>query len=68
MFIHEAIQSYANAGVKIGDVEAVNITAIAGHKGEDHPYSCYNNTDGTNVLSVVYKPQDQVLVSALAVM
>ena len=41
---------------------ALNITAIVGNKGQSHPYSCMDNSDGTNVLSVTFHPQQQTLV------
>ena len=43
-------------------MEALNITAIVGNKGPSHPYECMDNNDGTNVLSVTFHPQQQILV------
>ena len=44
-------------------MEALNITAIVGDKGHSHPYTCMDNSDGTNVLSVTFHPQQQILAS-----
>jgi hypothetical protein len=63
MFIHNALATYQTEGKPIGYMEAVNITAIAGDKGRD-PYICQNNTNGTNVLSVTFEPNDQTLYVA----
>ena len=42
--------------IGLGLVEALNMTAIVGDKGK-HRYECMENTDGTNVLSVTFKPE-----------
>ena len=52
----------------IGTMEALNITAIVGDKGQGHPYTCMDNSDGTNVLSVTFHPQQQILVSCTCTM
>ena len=49
----------------VGTMEALNITAIVGDKGQSHPYTCMDNSDGTNVLSVTFHPQQQILVSSI---
>lgn len=38
------------------------MTAIVGNKGMEHPYQCLGNNDGTNVLSVTFKPENLTLV------
>ena len=63
MFIHDAILTYQNEGTLIGLYEATNITSIAGDKGMQ-PYTCQNNTDGSNVLSVAFSPNTLTLVGA----
>lgn len=47
-------------------MEALNMTAIVGDKGSEHPHQCLNNTDGSNVLSVTFLPEHQTLVGQLA--
>jgi len=39
------------------------MTSMVGDKGSKHPHDCLDNTDGSNVLSVTYLPEQQVLVS-----
>eukprot|EP00118_Oscarella_pearsei_P024914 m.307108 g.307108 ORF g.307108 m.307108 type:complete len:499 (+) comp41908_c0_seq1:30-1526(+) len=63
MMIHEAITSYERNGIKIGPMQAINITSIVADKGK-HPYDCMDNTDGSNVLSVTYDPGDKVMYTA----
>ena len=63
MFIHNALVSYEKDGTAIGGLEAVNITAIVADKGK-HAYSCANNTDGSNILSVAFSPSEDVVYSA----
>ncbi len=38
------------------------MTAIVGDKGSQHPHHCQDNTDGTNVLSVTFLPEQHTLV------
>ena len=47
---------------ELGIDEALNMTAIVGNKGMEHPYQCLDNNDGTNVLSVTFKPASLTLV------
>ncbi|XP_065842108.1 uncharacterized protein [Oscarella lobularis] len=63
VMIHEAITSYERNGISVGPMEAINITAIVGDKGH-HAYDCMDNTDGTNVLSVTYDPNDKIMYTA----
>ncbi len=49
--------------VQMGPLEVINITAIAGDKGHSHAYQCQDNTNGTNILSSVFQPQDKIMVS-----
>lgn len=44
-------------------MEALNVTAIVGDKGSHHPYQCQNNTDGSNVLSITFKPEHHIMAS-----
>ncbi|XP_065888918.1 uncharacterized protein [Dysidea avara] len=55
MFLHEAFVYYDSQNTLIDYQEAVNITSIAGDKGK-HAYSCEDNTDGSNVISVTFQP------------
>ena len=63
MYGYETIFGYENAGTIIGDVEAVNISSTMADKGPNSPFLCvypYASTAGTNVLSVTYKPGEEV--------
>ena len=52
----------------MGPLEVLNVTAIVGDKGHTHPYQCLsNNTDGTNILSAVFQPQDNIMVRLICV-
>lgn len=63
MFIHEAFTSYERNKILIDVMQAINITSIVGDKGH-HAYECMDNTDGTNVLSVTYDPNQVTMYSA----
>lgn len=54
-FIHDAFVTYATNGVRVGDLEAVNVTSIVADKGKD-PYVCQAQGDGSNILSVTFHP------------
>ncbi|XP_064389366.1 uncharacterized protein LOC135337365 [Halichondria panicea] len=62
MDIYNALQYYANK--KMGPLEVINITAIAGDKGHSHAYQCQDNNNGTNILSSVFQPQDKTMYVA----
>jgi len=63
MFFYHGFNYYQQNDIKMGYYEAINITSILGNKGT-HAYQCYNNTDGSNVLSVTFQPaQGQMWVS-----
>eukprot|EP01114_Cavostelium_apophysatum_P014540 TRINITY_DN379_c0_g1_i1.p1 TRINITY_DN379_c0_g1~~TRINITY_DN379_c0_g1_i1.p1 ORF type:complete len:548 (+),score=118.60 TRINITY_DN379_c0_g1_i1:165-1808(+) len=55
MFLYRGFTYYEDANIQMDDLAAINMTSIVGDKGH-HAYSCYNNTDGTNVLSATYHP------------
>lgn len=60
----EAFDSYAASKTSISFVEAVNITAILGSKG-DNKYVCESPyTHGSNVLSVAYEPASKFAYAA----
>ena len=61
---HYSNSHIQNEGTLIGLYEATNITSIAGDKGSD-PYTCQNNTSGSNVLSVAFSPNTLTMVSAV---
>lgn len=44
----------------------VNITSVVGNKGDSREqfYICANNTDGSNVISAAFAPQEQLLVGS----
>jgi len=58
--MYDGFVYYENAGIKVDELAAVNITAIVGDKGKSSPYSCANFTEihekGSNVLSVTFHP------------
>jgi len=55
MFLYNGFTYYEDADIKMDAYDAINMTSILGDKGH-HAYQCYNNTDGTNVLSVTFHP------------
>ena len=76
--ISDAFSEYASEGVRVGLLQAVNVTSIVADKGSKHPYVCMvrqssivlgvdivqDNTDGSNVLSVVFHPLTQQMYVA----
>jgi len=64
MMFYDGFTYYEQAGIQIGDAEAINMTAIVADKGSDHPYLCEDNNDGSNVLSVVFHPGQDVMYVA----
>ena len=63
MFAYEGFSYYEQEHIEIGFLEAVNITSILGDKGH-HAYQCYDNSDGSNILSVTYHPISQQVWAA----
>ncbi len=61
----EAFDSYLSRNVAITPIEAINITAILGHKGGDM-YTCggYPYNGGSNILSVTYDPTNLSMYAA----
>ena len=55
-----------NESVEIGLAQAVNITSVAGDKGQD-PYQCQTTPDGSNVLSVAFAPSTLVMVCIIVI-
>lgn len=60
----EAFDSYAASKTPISFVEAVNITAILGSKGEDKYECAAPYTEGANVLSVAFEPASRLAYAA----
>lgn len=59
MVLKDGFNFYHEKEQKIGDHEAVNITAAAANKGGSNPYLCPGPKDnGTNVISAVYVPAE----------
>lgn len=57
MVMKDGIKYYEDSNMKIGDEEAINITAITAHKGGKNAYECPGDGDqGTNVISAVFAP------------
>ena len=68
--LHALFQQYGNTGTKIGELQAVNLTAIVGAKGADvssrehapdlterlQLLSCANAHTGTNIISATFFP------------
>ncbi len=67
VYLDKSVISYVHyctvMQVQMGPLEVINITAIAGDKGHSHAYQCQDNTNGTNILSSVFQPQDKIMVS-----
>lgn len=54
-----AFDAYTATNTAISAVQAVNITAIAGEKGENKAYDCTGPyPDGANILSATFYPKD----------
>jgi len=64
MMFYNGFNYYSDAGIQLGELEAVNMTAIVGDKSSQHPYLCLNNTDGSNVLSATYHPSANIMYVA----
>lgn len=61
MLLAEGVVGYAARGQAIGDLQAVNLTALVGDKGGSEPaafLSCDKAKSGINVLSVTFVPQE----------
>ena len=59
MVLKDGIKYYEDAGVRISNENAVNITATTAHKGGSNPHQCPGpKDDGTNVISAVFFPAD----------
>jgi len=58
--MYSCFSSYAERGIKVGYVEAINVTAIIGQKGQD-VYHCQDAPEGSNVLSVTFNPINNLL-------
>jgi hypothetical protein len=64
MTFYDVFNEYAASGTTIGIMQAINATAIAGHKSNDL-YTCNPPYDsGSNVLSVTYDPSNLILYAA----
>eukprot|EP00003_Mantamonas_plastica_P014101 TRINITY_DN2450_c0_g1_i2.p2 TRINITY_DN2450_c0_g1~~TRINITY_DN2450_c0_g1_i2.p2 ORF type:complete len:299 (+),score=110.28 TRINITY_DN2450_c0_g1_i2:442-1338(+) len=63
MMAHDGFKWYDEAKVNIGFEQAINMTSILGDKGH-HQFTCTDNTDGSNVLSVAFQPGAQVAWAA----
>lgn len=55
------VRRYADTGVSISDMQAINLTAIVGDKGgssRESFLSCANATGGENIISATYNPDE----------
>lgn len=48
---------YNESSIVMGEVEALNMTAILGDKGSEKFMNCKNNNRGLNTISVLYEPK-----------
>lgn len=65
MVMKNGIQFYETINKRIDHYDAVNITAITAHKGGKNAYKCPGNNDkGTNVISAVFAPAEQIMYIA----
>jgi hypothetical protein len=44
MMFFDGFNYYQEAGIPLGELEAINMTSIVADKGSDHPYICEDNT------------------------
>jgi len=65
MVFPEMFDMYQQQKTAITYVEAVNITAVLGEKGDEHTYDCTTPMQGaSNILSVTYDPAELVAYAA----
>jgi len=64
MFAYNTFMYYEQNNMLMNVNQALNLTAILGDKGQTSPFQCPNTTDGSNVLSVMFMPGDQVAYAA----